>query len=104
MDLAAHLEHLQTVLKEFNTTTASIEEVLICYFCDGLRAFIRSQTNERARDWDTWEEAIEKAIDVEAKAACQPKCLMNEMHMLSSRLPAYQDWWACKKAWGHRQK
>ena len=79
IDWAAHLEHLQTVLKEFDPAAAPTEEVLICYFCDGLRPSIRAQTDERGQDLDTWEEAIEKAIDAEAKAACQPQSLMKEM-------------------------
>ena len=79
MDWAAHLEHLQTVLKEFNPAATPTEEVLICYFCDSLKPSIRAQINEQGRDLDTWEEAIKKAIDVEAKTACQPQSLMREM-------------------------
>ena len=79
MDWAAHLEHLQTVLREFDSAAAPNEEVLIRYFCDGLRPSIRTQTDERGRDLDTWEEAIKKAINAEAKAACQPQSLMREM-------------------------
>ena len=79
IDWAAHIEHLQTVLKEFNPVAAPTEEVLICYFCDGLRPSIRAQTNKRVQDLDTWEEAIKKTIDAEAKAACQPQSLRKEM-------------------------
>ena len=79
MDWVAHLEHLQTVFKEFDLAAAPTEEVLICYFCDGLRPSIRAQTDKRGRDLDTWEEVIKKAIDVEAKAARQPQSLMKEI-------------------------
>ena len=79
MDWAAHLEHLQTVLKEFNPVTAPTEKVLICYFYDGLRPSIQAQTDERGQDLDIWEEAIKKAINVETKAARQPQSLMNEI-------------------------
>ena len=79
MDWAAHLEHLQTVLKEFDSAATPNDKVLICYFRDRLRSFIRAQTDERGRDLDTWEEAIKKVIDAELKAVCQPQSLMGEM-------------------------
>ena len=79
MDWVAHLEHLQTLLREFNSAAAPNEEVLICHFCDGLRPSIQAQTDEQGRDLDTWEEAIKKTIDAEAKAARQLQSLMKEM-------------------------
>ena len=42
MDLAAHLEYLQTMLREFNSATALNEEILICYCCDRLRPSIQT--------------------------------------------------------------
>ena len=72
MDWAAYLEYLQTVLKEFDLAAAPTEEVLICYFCNGLRLSIRAQTNKQDQDLDTWEEAIKKTINAEVKAAYQP--------------------------------
>ena len=80
MDWAAQLEHLQTVLREFDSTAAPNEEVLICYFYNSLKSSIQAQKDERGRDLDTWEEAIKKTIDVEAKAACQPQSLMREIN------------------------
>ena len=79
MDWAAHLEYLQTLLREFDSAAASNKEVLICYFCDSLRPSIRAQTDERGWDLDIWEEVIKKAINAEAKTACQPQSLMREM-------------------------
>ena len=79
MDWAAHLKQLQTVLKEFDPAAAPNEEVLICYFCNGLRPSIWAQSNKRGWDLDIWEETIKKAIDVEAKRAYQPQFLMKEM-------------------------
>ena len=35
--------------------------------------------DEQGWDMDTWEEVIKKAIDAEAKAACQPQFVMKEM-------------------------
>ena len=60
------------MFKEFDPAATQNEEVLICYFRDGLRPAIWAQSNKQDRDLDTWEEAIKKAIDVKAKAARQP--------------------------------
>ena len=55
MDWAAHLEHLQTVLQEFNADAAISEPVLIRLFCDGLRPSIRAQAKQEGRQKDTWD-------------------------------------------------
>ena len=67
---AAHLEHFQTVLKEFDFATVPNEEVLIRYFCNSLRPSIWAQTDEQVWDLDTREEAIKETINVEAKVTC----------------------------------
>ena len=85
MDWVAHLDYLQTVFREFNFAATPNEEGLICYFCDSLKPSIQAQTDKRGQDLDTWEEAIKKTIDAEAKIACQPWSLMKEIDNWSSR-------------------
>ena len=63
------MEHLQTVLKEFDPTTALNKAVLICHFCDGLRPSIWPQSEKQGRELDTWDTAIKKTIDEVAKTA-----------------------------------
>lgn len=53
MDSAAYLKYLQTVLKEFNLAATPNEEILICYFCDGLKLSIWAKTDEWGQDFDT---------------------------------------------------
>ncbi len=72
LDWTVDLEHLQAVLKEFDPSGAPNETTLICYFRKGLRPSIRAQLDHRGRDLDGWEEVVEKAGDVEAKANLQP--------------------------------
>ncbi len=43
LDWAAHLEHLQAVLKEFDPTGTSNKTILIHYFREGLHPSIRAQ-------------------------------------------------------------
>ena len=79
MELAAHLKHLQTVLREFDPAATPNEEVLIWYFCNSLRPFIRAQIDKQSKERDIWKEAIKKAIDAEAKAVRQPQSLIRKM-------------------------
>ena len=71
LDWTAHLEHLQAVLREFDPAAAPNEEIMIRCFREGLRPSIRAQLDVRGRDLDSWEEAVEKAVNTEAKASLQ---------------------------------
>ena len=79
LDWIAHLEHLQAVLREFDSAATPNDEIMIRYFWEGLRPSIRAQLDARGRELDSWEEAIEKAIDAEAKASLQPPSILREM-------------------------
>ena len=68
LDWAAHLEHLQAVLREFDPAATPNEEIMIRYFREGLRPSVRAQLDARGRDLDSWEEAVEKAVNAKAKA------------------------------------
>ncbi len=60
------------MLKEFDPSGTLNEATLIRYFQEGLRPSIRAQLDHRGRDLDGWEEVVEKAGAVEAKANLQP--------------------------------
>ena len=79
MDWAAHLKHLQTVLREFNANAVILEPVLILLFYNGLRPSICAQTEQEGRQKNTWDEAIKKAITAEAKAALNVPLWVREM-------------------------
>ena len=44
---------------------------MIQYFQEGLRPSVRAQLDTQSRDLDSWEEAIEKAVNAKAKALLQ---------------------------------
>ena len=71
MDWAAHLEHLQVVLREFNSVAAFNEDTMIWYFQKGLWPSIRAQLDVRDRDLDSWDEIVDKTVDAEAKESLQ---------------------------------
>ncbi len=60
------------MLKEFDPSDVPNETTLIRYFREGLGPSIRAQLDYRGQDLDGWEEVVEKAGDVEAKANLQP--------------------------------
>ncbi len=80
LDWVAHLEHLQAILKEFDPIGAPNETTLICYFQKRLCPSIRAQLDYQRRDLDAWEEVVEKASDVEAKANLQPPFYVREIN------------------------
>ena len=79
IDWAAHLEHLQTVLQEFDANAVISEPVLIRLFRNGLKLFIRAQAKQKGHRKDTWNQAIKKAITAEAKAALNLPLWVREM-------------------------
>ena len=70
-DWAAHLENLQADLWEFDPAATPKEEILIRCFLEDLKPSIRVHLDARGRDLDSWEEAVEKAVNVEAKTLLQ---------------------------------
>ena len=57
---------------------------MIRCFREGLRPSIRAQLDARGRDLDSWEEAVEKAVNAEAKALLQSSASTRDM---DSRCP-----------------
>lgn len=78
-DWALHLEYLQSILLEFDADAASNESYLIRFFRDGLKPSIKVWMDQRGRELDSWDELVEKAIDVEAKASLQPAFILSKM-------------------------
>ena len=78
-DWASHLEHLQSILIEFDADGAPEDSALIRYFREGLKPSVKAQMEQRGREKDSWEELVEKAIDAEAKASLQPPSFLREM-------------------------
>ena len=57
---------------------------MIRYFREGLRPSVRAQLDTRGRNHDSWEEAVEKAVNAEAKALLQSSASIRDM---DSRCP-----------------
>ena len=53
MDWEAHLEHLQTIFRKFDTNAVISEPVLICLFWNGLKISIHAQAEQEGCQKDT---------------------------------------------------
>ena len=83
MDWAAHLEHLQTILCEFDADAVISKPVLIRLFRNGLRPSICAQAKQEGCQKNTWDQAIKKTITAEAKAALNLPLWVCEMDACS---------------------
>lgn len=67
-DWAAHLEHLQSILVEFDADCAPLEGQLCRTFYDGLRPSIKLWIDEVGRQQLSWDELVTAANRAEVKA------------------------------------
>ena len=70
-DWASHLQHLKSILVEFDPGCTPAKDVLCRYFYKGLGPFIRLQIDKKGRDLDGWNALIKRAIRTEVKAKIQ---------------------------------
>ena len=70
-DWAVYLEHLQAVFQEFDPAATTKEDIIIRCFLEGLKPSVWAQLDAQGRDLNFWKEAVEKAVNVKAKARLQ---------------------------------
>ena len=71
-DWASHLEHLQSILMEFDPATAPTEVTMVRYFEEGLKPSIKAEIEQDNSQLIDYEELVLKAVRVEAKAGLCP--------------------------------
>ena len=79
-DWASHLEHLQSILIEFDADGAPEESDPIWFFWEGFKPSVKAQMEQCGRENDSWEDLVEKAINAEAKASLQAPSNLREMN------------------------
>ena len=70
---ATHLKYLQSILFKFDTELVFEKGTIICYFCKGLNLSLQVEIEQRDWELDNFKELVQKAVDVEAKAAFWPR-------------------------------
>lgn len=75
------MQHLEFILKYFDDVATSRDKLLIWYFRDCPRPFIRTQLDEKNRDLDNWQAIIKRVVDSKAKAAQQDSSLVQDSNV-----------------------
>lgn len=78
-DWAYHLEHLQTILLEFDANGAPKETDLIRYFQKALKPSIKAEMENQVDEYEDWDVLVRKTVAAEAKAALRPASYIREM-------------------------
>ena len=66
-DLVLHLQHLQSILAEFDTVRAPNESTMIRYFWKGLKLSIKVEIEQQNQALTSFEEMVQRAVNVEVK-------------------------------------
>ena len=74
----SYLEHLQSILIEFDLATAPTESTIVRYFEEGLKPSIKAKMDKDATHQDNYEELVAKAVRAKAKTGLQPSSYMQE--------------------------
>ena len=77
-DWAFYLEHLQSILMEFDPAAAATESTMVRYFEEGLKPSIKAEIDQDATHLDDYEELVSKAVRAKAKAGLQPSSYVQE--------------------------
>ena len=84
-DWASHLQHLQSILAEFDTVGAPDESTMIRYFREGLKPSIKVEMEQQDRASTSFEEMMQRAVNAEAKAGLRSSIMVWDTDSRCSR-------------------
>ena len=79
LDWAAHLEHLQSILLEYDSVGAPTEPTMLRYFREGLKSSILPKLEHWDLELESFDQMVKKAVNAEAKSALRPRSSTKEM-------------------------
>ena len=82
-DWASHLQHLQSILSEFDRTPDEL--TMICYFREGLKPSIKVEMEQQDRESMDFEEMVQRAVNAEAKAGLRSSSMVRDSDIRCSR-------------------
>ena len=90
-DWASHLEHLQSILQEYDPVAAPTEVTMVRYFEEGLKPSIKAEMDQDESQLIDYEELVAKAVRAEAKAGLRPSSYVREtdLNCLQGNRPAH---------------
>ena len=77
-DWASHLQHLQSILSEFDPIRTPNKLTMICYFREGLKPFIKVEMEQQDQESMDFEEMVQRAVNAEAKAGLRSSTMVRE--------------------------
>ena len=75
-DWASHLQHLQSILSEFDRTPD--KQTMICYFREGLKPSIKVEMEQQDRESMDFEEMVQRAVNAETKAGLRSSIMVQD--------------------------
>ena len=90
-DWASHLEHLQSILQEYDPVAAPTEVTMVRYFEEGLKPSIKAEMDQDNSQLINYEELVAKVVRAEAKAGLRPSSYVRETDLscLRGNRPAH---------------
>ena len=79
LDWAAHLEHLQSILLEYDPVGAPTEPTMLRYFQESLKPSILAELEHQDFELENFDQIVKKAVDAEAKSALWSRSSTKEM-------------------------
>ena len=72
LDWVAHLEHLQSILLEYNLVRALTKPIMFKYFQKDLKPSVLAELEYRDLKLENFDQIVKKTIDIEVKSTLQP--------------------------------
>ena len=79
LDWAAHLEHLQSILLEYDPVGAPTEPTMLRYFREDLKPSVLAELEYRDLELESFDQMVKKAVNSEAKSALRPRSSTKKM-------------------------
>ena len=79
LDWAAHLEHLQSILLEYDPVGAPTELTMLRYFWEGRNPSVLAELEHRDLELESFNQMVKKAVNAKAKSALRPCSSTQEM-------------------------
>ena len=77
-DWVSHLQHLQSILSEFDSIQTPNELTMICYFRESLKPSIKVEIEQQDRESINFKEMVQRAVNAEAKAGLRSSTMVWE--------------------------
>ena len=90
-DWASHLEHLQSILQEYDPVAAPTEVTMVKYFKEDLKPSIKAEMDQDDSQLVDYEELVAKVVRAKAKAGLRPSFYVRETDLsyLRGNRPAH---------------